>query len=40
MVIKYTAEKECSWKELKAAAQDGGIREVISSGDKMKVKGG
>lgn len=37
MVIKYETEKESSWKELKAAAQDGRIREVISSGDRIPV---
>ena len=37
MLIKHTSEKEMTWAEIKAAAEAGTIRELLSSGDRIPV---
>ena len=37
MLIKHTSEKELTWAEIKAAADAGTIRELLSSGDRIPV---
>lgn len=38
IIVRYTAEKELSWKQLKEAAMAGRIRELVNTGDEIPVR--
>lgn len=38
MIVRCTAEKELSWKQLKEAAMAGRIRELVNTGDEIPVR--